>query len=727
MNRPHFLKSPPKRTASQAGSLFDRANLDHAERITALTDALTLAARPELDHLAVELAELAIPPDPVHPADLSPRALLHRRSVARRIAEASGAYDGLVAVADRLPERIQHLVVAISHQRLAGSIDRAVASGHEVAVRSGLRLIERNRLADASPALRHVLLAPGHPAQRLAAHAAFELARNASAQTPSRRRTLEATLADLAWGFESHASRHVLLAAMLLITPTSLDEYDPLTEPQRALRRLLTEPDWPGHAAIRSALRHTPIAELRAAAWRWLRIPQIANASLDRVTRADSTEEHEALLPLAHLALAPARARVLRLAASRNRPGANLGQLIPEERTSSSLHEAARLGRVRLVSVFNLGSVFTRSLLENAPADDSPRVRFAAVTTLGSGVTPAFLADEHRAIARTAMTAWSLVGIPGSIAPPTRPAARARLRTLAVHRRSEHPGVRRLAREDYLRQTPWLPTSPSSRLSARRWLGSDAASFMTALTERLARAEQPAHAINAITLARRLGLLQTVERELLELARSCTDWHVLATAVSALGKCRDPEALAIIDRAMTHEDPRVRANALEARVKRVARGGAGRGGRGGADLMQADEALHAHLFELKDQDAHRVRAGAVRALLEGGNAPTSTDRVFEPKAVEELGRMLDDERPMHRVSGLWVAQRVLCGAGPARLGAHWPQLAEQVTGLASDADPGVRLRATRCSSRLLAELRQGPDSRLAIGSVGGGGRGGDAA
>jgi len=705
MIRPHFLKSVPSRTAPRTGSSFDRAGLGNAERIAALTDALTLAARPELDHLAVQLAELAIPPDPVHPADLSPRALLRRWSVPRRTAEARAAYDGLVAVADRLPERIQQLVVAISHQRLAASIDRAVAKGRagdEVAVRSGLRLIERHLLAEASPALRHVLLAEGHPAQRLAAHAAFELARGARSgpsPTPSRRRTLEATLAELAWGFEAHRSRQVLLAAMLLITPTPLDDRDDLSEPQRALRRLLLDPDWPGHAALRSALRHTPIAELRASAWRWLRLPEIANASLDRVCRAESAQEHESVLTLAHLARSPARARVLRLAASRRHPGANLGQLIPEERTSGSLSEPARLGRVRLVSVFRLGSVFTRSLLEHAPDDASPRVRLAAVTALGSGVPTVFLRDGHPSVARTAMTAWSLVGIPGSIAPPTRPAARVRLRTLAEHRRSEHPGVRRLAREDYLRQTPWLPTSASSRLSARRWLETDAASFMTALTERLARAEQPAHAMNAIALARRLGLLHAVERELLDLARSCADGHVLATAVSALGEIRAPEALRIVEAALHHEDPRVRANALEARVRLAATG---------RDLMQSDEALHARLFELKDQDAHRVRAGAVRALLEGGaagNAAVVTDRLFEPKAAEELGRMLDDERPMHRVSGLWVAQRVLCGSGPARLGAHWPELAERVTGLASDADPGVRSRATRCAARLLAEVR----------------------
>lgn len=708
MIRSHFLKTAPKRTTNPAGSVSERAGLRNTERIVALTDALTLAARPELDHLAVELAQLAIPPQPVHRADLSPKALLGRWAVPRRAADAHAAYDGLVAVADRLPPRIQELVIAISHQRLAGSVDRAIATQREVAVRSGLRLIERNRLAEASPSLGRVLLVEDHPMQALAAHTAFVLASETDAAlTPSRRRLLERVLGELAFGFDSHHKRQVLVAAMLLITPTPCGQHDPQTEAQRSLRRLLVEPDWPGHAALRSALRHSPIPGLRASAWRWLRLPEIANASLDRVTRAESDPEHEAVLPLAHLAFAPARARVLKLAASRHRPGANLGQLIPDERASGSFSEASRLGRVRLVSVFDLGSVFTRSLLEDAPSDESPRVRFAAVNAMGSGVTAAFLRDRHPAIARTAMNGWSLVGIPGSIAPPTRPAARARLRALAEHRRSEHAGVRRLAREDYLRQTPWLPTSPSSRLSARRWLASDAAAFMSALRERIARADQPAHAMNAISLARRLGLLHTVERDVLDLARSCVDWHVLATAVSALGECRAAEATEILDGAMSHEDPRVRANALEARMKHV---GAGR------DLMQADESLHARLFEMKNQDAHRVRAGAVRALLGGakpeGGAGGGSERHYEPKAAQELGRMLDDARPMHRVSGLWVAQRVLCGAGAARLGSHWPELAERVTGLADDAVPGVRLRANRCSARLLAQVGQGPIGRL---------------
>ena len=62
-----------------------------------------------------------------------------------------------------------------------------------------------------------------------------------------------------------------------------------------------------------------------------------------------------------------------------------------------------------------------------------------------------------------------------------------------------------------------------------------------------------------------------------------------------------------------------------------------------------------HIGPLAGDPHNRVRANAVRALLRlgHGDAPAA------------LHRMLRDERPLHRVSGIWAARaaRAACAAG----------------------------------------------------------------
>ncbi|NUQ52456.1 MAG: hypothetical protein HUU19_07135, partial [Phycisphaerales bacterium] len=90
------------------------------------------------------------------------------------------------------------------------------------------------------------------------------------------------------------------------------------------------------------------------------------------------------------------------------------------------------------------------------------------------------------------------------------------------------------------------------------------------------------------------------------------------------------------------------------------------------------------LLELKDDGAHRARANALRGLLETAAGEPS---------VEGVHAMLSDERPMHRLAGVWLAGRVLPGVKPV-IAARYGDLAGAVKRLAEkDEDEHVRRRA----------------------------------
>lgn len=660
------------------------------ELIAALGEALTLAERPELDHLAVRLAELAVPPTPVHPMDWSPSSFLRRARHRTRVEHARAALDGLLASADRLPGRILDLVVALSPRDLPESIARAVGRPDPLARRSAIRLIERDALWSCAASL-HAALVCGDPSiAKRAGHAMLSLAQGALDGRANRleRARLERAASQSAFDFEAHRDRNAMLAALLLISHEPAEH----GSAQAELRELLTPNNWPGHSALRTAIRHNPLPALRASAWRWLSLPGVANASLDRVSRAESDEEHEAVLRLAHLAYSPARMRALRASVDPRRPSVALAGLVPDGVTTARLSRAARRGRVRLVERLELGEVYTRALLEGLDREPDAVTRLACVRAEGAGVGQAWSRDPSAPVARCAATASSLAGVPGSIGPPTRPGAVARLEHLVLLAESDHAPVRRIAQSDRARIDPWLVGTPSSRLSARRWLAADRDGFMQALRDRLAK---PVSAVQGMLLARALGITQDVE-DMLSMLVADAEPRVSATAISACADLTSEASLAWIETALGHEDARVRANAIDARSKR---------GAVGQDLMRSDPSWHARMVELKDTAAHRERAGAVRTLLEPRSSMLETTRVFEPDAVESLERMLTDDRPGHRRSGVWVAGRVLAGgAEGARIGKAWNVLADRVAGLTLDTDPGVRARARACCARLYAGM-----------------------
>ena len=73
------------------------------------------------------------------------------------------------------------------------------------------------------------------------------------------------------------------------------------------IRRLLNEPSHPSHAPIRTALRRTPSPLLRERALRWIVLDPMRPTCVERLSEADSIEEHEITLRRAYLAVRPRR------------------------------------------------------------------------------------------------------------------------------------------------------------------------------------------------------------------------------------------------------------------------------------------------------------------------------------------------------------------------------------------------------------------------------------
>jgi hypothetical protein len=197
--------------------------------------------------------------------------------------------------------------------------------------------------------------------------------------------------------------------------------------------------------------------------------------------------------------------------------------------------------------------------------------------------------------------------------------------------------------------------------------------------------------LRAIQHARRLGLQRSIELELLSILSAATDSEaVLASAVSALGEAGSNSSAEAVELCLSHALPRLRANAAESLVKRSL-------GRG--DLAAQSPRLYDALIEMKSDPSHRVRGSAIRAMLRAA-CPEWGGTGFEPAAADELLKMLEDDRPMHRLAGLWAAEHAGEGESIRR---RWDQLASRVAHLAADdPDDAVQRRAVWCARRLLS-------------------------
>jgi hypothetical protein len=309
------------------------------------------------------------------------------------------------------------------------------------------------------------------------------------------------------------------------------------------------------------------------------------------------------------------------------------------------------------------------SLLHAAMTDSDAGVRAAAALALrripaspaGDEALADFSLDASRgpAIAATA----SLVDAPT--------ASRRRVLGPVYQRltRSPHAAVRSMARRALTGERAASGIA-GDRLgcpvTARARLARDRSGMISAVRERL-QSQRIDEVLGALELARRLGIASDLRTEIVRLTRGA-DPRAASRALIVLGEASDTDSMLALRAGLAHADGRVRASALEALARRE----------------PGDEIFERCIHD----DVPRVRAVALRHLLrrDGPGFPAS----------QGLAEMLGDARPGHRLSALWVVERL-----------RHAELTQRVSDIvARDPHPAVRLRASRCAAVLSARLRQ---------------------
>lgn len=236
---------------------------------------------------------------------------------------------------------------------------------------------------------------------------------------------------------------------------------------------------------------------------------------------------------------------------------------------------------------------------------------------------------------------------------------------------SHHPSLRRHASQHlgpigFKRLwEAWPRLDEHRQLAAGRALLKIDSNFQQALREKLHQSERTVllRALNMTAVLQQGAAFEPTLRKLAE----GPDEVIASAAVKALGSAGSDEAIQSLEKAMRHADTRVRANAVEALGQvRTTR-----------DLDRHVE----RLTHMAEDEANRPRANAIGTML-GMKAGD---------ALGALTRMLEDERPEHRISALWLVERM--GVLEA---------ARTVTELsATDPDPNVRRRAEKIAREML--------------------------
>ncbi len=535
---------------------------------------------------------------------------------------------------------------------------------------------------------------------------------------------VEEVIAHAVIHFDEHRRFGVLLAALALLTEAgaSAGRRGIGTPLSNWLAAKPTDGNRSAHGALRTVLRKADLGLARQRALSWIVMDHLAQAAADRLSRASTPAEHEAVLERAYLTRR--RLRAARVASLHARPKIRVTahQLteeqdttppldwpeacaVPGEATIERLDVSARAGLAEWLAALQVDRMTRARVLAPRLNDDDPRVRLSLVRFAPPTLLEDLAYDADGAVARHAVLAMSRLGEPLEAVPAATQPVDAWMASL--HRHPDE-AVRVLGRQE-LERAGAIGTGPLAACSARAALkrtDPKAAWLVEAIEGGRGGGGggEPEDRIAAITLARRLGLPashQGVRDALLAvvmaagpaggLAEGDARQHIAATALRALSTAPGREVGKALEAACRYHAPRVRANAVEALEDRRRRG-----------LIETP----AERFTELTADPHqRVRANAVRAGLIGIESKPATGTKQASEAA--LRSMLGDERAAHRVSGLWVAGRVLRRGPELSLGRRWTDLAAVIADMARhDSDASARARATACLGSLEAEARQ---------------------
>lgn len=609
-------------------------------------------------------------------------------------------------------------------ERAAGMDDpRARASACEIAGLIGGRMGSLAALRLVAPLLgdedRGVAQAAERALVRATGRAAElgvatpELEAEGEAFEPTTVEGVEEVIAHAVIHFDEHRRFGVLLAALALLTEAGASAgRRGIGTP---LSNWLAQKPTAAHGALRTVLRKADLGLARQRALSWIVMDHLAQAAGDRLSRANTPAEHEAVLERAYLNRR--RLRASRVASLHARPKVRqtATQLsddadatpplewpeacpVPNEATIERLDARARAGLAEWLAALQIDRMTRARVLAPRLNDDDARVRLSLVRFAPPTLIEDLAYDPEGAVARSAVLAMSRLGEPLEAVPAANQPIEAWMGAL-----DRHPdGAVRMVGRQELGRAGIGQAGPLAACSARAALKrtDPKAKWLIEAIE----VGEPADRINAIALVRRLGLPAShhgVRDALLAavmaagpaggLEEDDARQRVAATALRALSISPGREVSKALEAACQYPASRVRANAVEALDDRRRR-----------ELIETPAE---RFIELTADTHQRVRANAVRAGLVGVESKPAIGT--EQACETALRNMLGDERPAHRVSGLWVAGRVLRRGPELSLGRRWTELAAVIADMARhDSDATARARATACMGSLEAEARQ---------------------
>ena len=615
--------------------------LPPATRLAAIEATMPVAGRAERMHLEDELLELM--------REHRPAALWPRR------ADPVAPYMTAIRCWTRLSRQIKPTLLSTKRSTWRQAIDRAASSPEPGARAGAARVIADLRAFDLSPVLLRLIADADADVARVADLSLLRMASDLTAASgkagrvdPDERWLFERVVADGVRDSATHRRRGVILAGVLLLDDAAIARAKAHGHSTSPLHAALAEGTESSQMMLRAVVRKSKEPIVRARALSWLAAGPATAAALDRLNVAHSLADHEAVLTRAHLLARPSRARrlsMIRLQARRSPDVTHVEQNetdltwparapVPPPQIVGRLSHDARIGMARWCAVLGMTAAERTAAFSDLLADEDPAVRLGVIGAAPRRLIGDLCFDAHPSVAASAIRHWSLVGDRA-----VRPDDARLVRRLA---RSPHRHVRQIAQSEIERIDPWNPRKTSSRLAARRMLERDREEFIAGLRGRAGEGDA-ATRIDAMMLAARLDLAGAIEVELLSAASgspgAIDDEHrVAATAVSTLARVDTSAAREAIAVCLDHRVDRVRANAVEAIARTPA-------------LPLAER-----LAELKTDPNHRVRANALHHILRGDGTRQS---LTDPAAAQNVADMLADQRPMHRVAGLWLTERLL--------------------------------------------------------------------
>lgn len=438
------------------------------------------------------------------------------------------------------------------------------------------------------------------------------------------------------------------------------------------VRKRLRTQDHPGAMALRSVVRRIDEPLVRRNMLHWLRIEPLDRSVLRWMHRITGADGFADLLDGGHLLLHPARRRAIRRV---DRPM----QCLPHLRDAVRIDERVQHRLPDLVMSLPISTSRQVAMLVDHCALPSPLARLRCALALegpaGSGSIDAAEAMDRFTFDRDPM----VVSAAGArrLHLPESP-------TLTVLEQLEQRAEEAVASEASLRVASasldafiervqgLAPTA--AHIAALACLERDRTALMQKFSERLVEGSARALRLRIIHLVRRLRIGPFVAEALLH----CTnegDAHVASAAISALDAVDAQPVRDALERLMRHHpEPRVRANAMETLSR----------------LNRHHDRTHIELEAFDHASDNRLRANAIRSMIECGSR----------EALARLGVMLRDDRPLHRVSALWVARQVRART-----------LLRTIRRVADeDASGEIRLRAARIARFLAAQRENFTDS-----------------